>query len=819
MLSVIQDLRLRAKLILLLLIPSLGILIFLGPLVSERYVLVRQMQAVDSLARLNGRLSDMVHEVQKERGRTGLYYGSDGKQFRQELGEQRALTNTRADAVQTFLASFDRAAYGPAFGAKVDDVSQRLRELPAQRQRVDTLAVPSKAALDDYTALIRSSLDLSSMVANVSSSSEVARLVSTNVAFAQAKESTGLERATLSNAFAGRKFAPGQYEAFIALRSSQSTYLGTFAQSATPEQVAAYKNTVQGSAVDTVTQLEQVAMDRAREETLGDVNAGAWFEQMTTKIDLMHKVEDRLAGDVVAAAGRLGQEAWTSLLWATGFGAGVLLLTIVGSAIMIRSLVRPVQQLTRAAAGLACGDIEQHIEMTRKDEIGQLAHAFGQTVGYLTQMAEAAQAIAGGDLTLKIEPRSEQDLLGTAFARMTAGLHTSIGRVGVAADGLAQTSRQLGTVADQVKDVVQQVAIAIQQIAVNAEDESAAAQASNASVARLNNSIEQVSRGASDQTRSVSEVSVTTERIATGVEQVAANANTLAAASQQTQESAEQGALAVRRTVSGMAEIHQVVSRASVKVEELGRLGEKIGAVVETIDDIAEQTNLLALNAAIEAARAGEHGRGFAVVADEVRKLAERSQRETKSISDLIREVQAGTRDAVAAMAEGTTKVNEGSAEADQAGRALEAILNGMHGTVQQVDQIAKAVQEMAARSREVSETMTLITATAEETTAASEAIVGASYEVGQSIQSITAGSAQNSAATEEVSAAAEEMSAQIEQMSDQSQALATTAEQLKDLVSHFVLDDERQTTDVLARRRAEDWGVRREAGSAQRAG
>src|SRR5918999_1637693 len=124
-----------------------------------------------------------------------------------------------------------------------------------------------------------------------------------------------------------------------------------------------------------------------------------------------------------------------------------------------------------------------------------------------------------------------------------------------------------------------------------------------------------------------------------------------------------------------MTEIRVVVAEAAGKVEELGKLGEKIGAVVETIDDIAEQTNLLALNAAIEAARAGEHGKGFAVVADEVRKLAERSQRETKAIADLIRDVQAGTREAVQAMELGAQKVEDGSARADQAGAALDEIL------------------------------------------------------------------------------------------------------------------------------------------------
>ena len=181
-------------------------------------------------------------------------------------------------------------------------------------------------------------------------------------------------------------------------------------------------------------------------------------------------------------------------------------------------------------------------------------------------------------------------------------------------------------------------------------------------------------------------------------------------------QSASDGARVVEKTVFVMGQIALKVQESARTVESLGERSDQIGTIIGTIEEIADQTNLLALNAAIEAARAGEQGRGFAVVADEVRALAERTTRATKEIGEMIKAIQKETHGAVAAMEQGVRQVESGTIEAAKSGQALQDILQQINHVAMQVNQIATAAEEQTATTSEISSNLTQITEVVQQT-------------------------------------------------------------------------------------------------------
>lgn len=403
-------------------------------------------------------------------------------------------------------------------------------------------------------------------------------------------------------------------------------------------------------------------------------------------------------------------------------------------------------------------------------------------------LVRVADKAAHGDLTEDVHARSTDEIgiLTKAFGDMMTSLRSLIGEVSTSAQSVASTSEELSAAAEESASAIQQISNTVQQVATGAQQQSTSLSDTASSVGQVNQAIVQVAKGAESQVRSVHEASEVVAGMKRSLDETMGSLKTVGSASQRSAESAAKGAESARNVITSMERIRGTTENIAERIRELNAHSQEIGRILEVIDDIAEQTNLLALNAAIEAARAGEHGRGFAVVADEVRKLAERSSKETKAIADLIGRVKQATEKAVSAIESGSKEVEAGSALSQEAGKVLEQISSDAKESERLISALMKSAQALGEASLKVEKAMDNIVSVAEENTAATEEMAASAEEVKKAVDSIASVSEQTAASVEEVSASAEQVSASIQEMAASAESLANMAQKLRELVSKF---------------------------------
>ena len=472
-------------------------------------------------------------------------------------------------------------------------------------------------------------------------------------------------------------------------------------------------------------------------------DASSWVKNSTDSLDVADAdnnktVDERQKSDNSAANWTIAVSAISTLLALT-LGAVIAFRTA-------KSITEPLTNLMNVARAIGnTGDLEHNIDLGRDDEIGELARTFHKMVTYLKEMAGVSEAIAGGDLTLEVKPRSTHDTLGNAFSRMVEGLAGLVRSVRDASSQVASASNQVAGASDDSAKIGLQASSAIDEV--------------TSTMHEMSVNVQNMVKSTQVQASSVSETSASIDQMVASIQRVADTAKVLLDISNRSREEVHSGIGTMEKATDGLNRINTTINSSGEIIGALGQRADDIGKIIEVIDDLAEQTNLLALNAAIEAARAGEHGLGFAVVADEVRKLAEKSAQSTKEISELIQSIQKEARKAVENMDRSTAIVNEGLELGSELNGALKKISNVVTEVYKFAQEIGAATNEQSHGSSQIARATTRlneitheINSAVEEQASGAQAVVKAMERMRELVQQSTSSSTELAASSEQMS-------------------------------------------------------------------
>jgi len=398
------------------------------------------------------------------------------------------------------------------------------------------------------------------------------------------------------------------------------------------------------------------------------------------------RVEYEQLGDQVLTEGKEGRKKEAlAILWGPAYGQAVKRMQTATDGLVDGELKLAAERAEEAEGSASAYVLTMEILAAAGICLAMgLAYFISKNISRpVGQLADQAAVVAGGDLTVVIPQLANDEIgqLGGAFKRMIESLRDTIGQVGEASASVAGTASQISS------------------------------------------STEEMAAGAQEQTSQASEVASAVEEMTKTIIENSKNASAAADSARKATVAAEEGVKISREALESIRRNVEIAGQVGTIVNELGASSEKIGDIIVIIDDIADQTNLLALNAAIEAARAGEQGRGFAVVADEVRKLAERTTKATKEIAELIKGIQGLTSNGMSSMDKAAVIVKENREMTEKTAEALNGIVTMSNQVTDMVTQIAAASEEQSSAGEQISKNVEAISAVTRQTASGTEQV------------------------------------------------------------------------------------------------
>ena len=638
-------------------------------------------------------ISNLLHETQKERGATAGYIGSAGKKFVAKLPNQRKLTDKRITILLNDLNDIDLSVYSEQFQNNLSTSLSKLKQIKTNRTNITALKISVKNAIGYYTSMNSSFLDTIASVVKMATNSNATNDLTSFYNFLMSKERAGIERAVLSNTFARNKFLPGMKKKFIILMTEQNSFLKSFEVNAKKSYEGFYEKTLQGEAVDEVQRMRDIALDQTTIGGFG-VDATYWFDQITKKINKLKSVDDHLASQLIKNVENIKTNAFNRMVFDIILViVGVLFVIFIASAITKRIL----NSLHEFKTGLEYffqyavreKDYLNPMKVIGTDEFAQMTEDMNSQISKTSYIIEQDKKVVieiddimgktkNGFFGYTVKTKgatSEVETLRKNINDMLKDTKVKFDSLNGVLDNYANSKFDYRLTHEQRDGISGEMGSLMTSSQLLGENISGlmamilnAGEELNTSTDILTTASQKMSKSSNEQAISLEQTAASIEQITKNIKSSSQNVNKMSSLSQKVTSSANVGKNLAGKTATSMDEINLNISA--------------INESIIVIDQISFQTNILSLNAAVEAATAGEAGKGFAVVAQEVRNLASRSADAANEIKTLVETA--------------TIKAGEGKIITDEMIKEYEVLEHTITQTKQMIDAVSTASKEQS---------------------------------------------------------------------------------------------------------------------------